>query len=109
MYNIFKGMKEAIDWVREPHKIEDLFTEISQNTWLEITETGDMFHILWRLSCGEEITKEESEVALEQAKDLARTIPAFGIFMLPGGSILLPIVAKIIPWDILPSSFRKKS
>ena len=45
----------------------------------------------------------------EQIIDLLRTIPSLTIFMIPGGSILLPILLKILPEEILvPSSFRNK-
>ena len=51
------------------------------------------------------LTDKEKEQMKNQLIDVFKTIPAFAIFLLPGGLILLPIVAKLIP-DILPSSFR---
>jgi hypothetical protein len=32
-------------------------------------------------------------------------MPSLAIFMLPGGTLLLPIILKVIP-DLMPSSFR---
>ena len=52
-----------------------------------------------------ELSKDEREKVKKQFKDLARTIPSLGLFLLPGGSLLLPIVLKIIP-DLVPSAFR---
>jgi hypothetical protein len=37
--------------------------------------------------------------------DICKTIPSLAIFLLPGGTLLLPILIKLIP-DILPSAFR---
>jgi len=52
------------------------------------------------------LTDEEKDQMKDQLIEVFRTIPAFAIFLLPGGLILLPIVAKLIP-DIMPSSFRE--
>ena len=38
--------------------------------------------------------------------DVAKSIPALAIFALPGGGILLPILIKVLPFNILPSSFQ---
>ncbi len=54
------------------------------------------------------LSDEEKEKMKDQLIEVFRTIPAFAIFLLPGGLILLPIVAKLIP-EIMPSSFRKDS
>ena len=41
----------------------------------------------------------------EQLIDLAKTIPALAIFAAPGGLLLLPILFKLLPFNLLPSSF----
>ena len=51
------------------------------------------------------LSEEEKEQMKDQLIEVFRSIPAFAIFLLPGGLILLPIVARLIP-DIMPSSFR---
>ncbi len=83
--------------------------DISVKTWMEVQQTGMMLTTLRKISLGQETSEEERQDALEQAKDLARTVPAFGIFMLPGGALLLPLVAKVVPWRMLPSSFDSGS
>jgi hypothetical protein len=90
---------------RDPRFLKDLFHDISLRTWLELSETGEMLQVLHKYAMGRNVSEEERKRALEQAKDLARTIPAFGIFMLPGGAILLPLVAKLVPWRLMPSAF----
>lgn len=52
------------------------------------------------------LSEEEKEQMKNQLLEVFKTIPAFAIFLLPGGLILLPIVAKLIP-DIMPSAFRE--
>ena len=42
----------------------------------------------------------------KQLLDICKGIPAFAIFMLPGGALLLPLLIKLIP-DILPSAFNR--
>ncbi|MFY0630818.1 MAG: hypothetical protein JXR05_10590 [Flavobacteriaceae bacterium] len=51
------------------------------------------------------LTEEEKEKVKVQMLDICKAIPAFAIFMLPGGALLLPLLIKLIP-DILPTSFR---
>ncbi|MEO9533916.1 MAG: LETM1-related biofilm-associated protein [Crocinitomicaceae bacterium] len=52
-----------------------------------------------------ELTPEEKKKVKAQFKDLGKSIPAFTLFMLPGGSLVMPIVLKLIP-DLVPSAFR---
>lgn len=74
----------------------------------ELDESEEMLMILWKYSKGEQVSKEEKKKAEEQLFDLIRIIPALGIFALPGGMILLPILAHALPWDLMPSAFREK-
>lgn len=108
---VIKHIVQRISNVQEllthPSKVQALFKDVGEKTWREIVETGDMLEILWKMSLHMEVSTEEKHRAYEQAKDLAKTIPAFGIFLLPGGMILLPLIAKIVPWEILPSQFVK--
>ncbi|MGB1102504.1 MAG: LETM1-related biofilm-associated protein [Crocinitomicaceae bacterium] len=70
----------------------------------ELKESKDLMALIAK-STTEELTQEEKEKARTQLKDLARTIPSLTLFMLPGGSLLLPIILKIIP-DLVPTAFR---
>ena len=38
--------------------------------------------------------------------DILKSVPSIGIFLLPGGALLLPLILKIVP-DLLPSSFKE--
>lgn len=61
---------------------------------------------LIRKSMNTSLTDEEKEKVKIQLLDIFKAIPAFAIFLLPGGALLLPVVIKLIP-DILPSAFRE--
>ena len=61
---------------------------------------------LIRKSTSQKLTVEEKEKIKVQLLDICKSIPAFAVFMLPGGALLLPLLIKLIP-DILPSAFRE--
>ena len=71
----------------------------------ELKESKELVGLIAK-STNEDLSKEEKDRVRTQFKDLAKTIPALGLFMLPGGSLLLPIVLKIIP-DLIPTAFRQ--
>lgn len=49
---------------------------------------------------------QEKKLIKKQTFEVIKTIPSLAIFMLPGGTILLPIILKFIP-SLLPSSFNE--
>ena len=70
-------------------------------------ETRDISLAARILSNFADLLPEGQQVAdaLSELGDLAKTIPSFALFLLPGGSLVLPIVIKLIP-NILPSAFK---
>jgi hypothetical protein len=76
--------------------------------WKKISESDEMLRLLWRFARGGTLTDEEQKRVREQLLDLARVVPALGIFALPGGAILLPMLARALPWSLLPSSVRER-
>ncbi len=75
----------------------------------EIRESKELI-VLLRKSTDKKLTIEEKAKIKEQILDLLKTIPSLTIFIIPGGSILLPILIKILPQELLfPSSFINKS
>lgn len=74
----------------------------------EIRESKELLGLL-RKSANEKLSKEEKEKVKEQIFDILKTIPSLSIFLIPGGSLILPILMKILPQDLLtPSSFVNK-
>lgn len=49
--------------------------------------------------------KEKTQLKT-QFIELCKTVPAFTIFLIPGGSLLLPIFIKLLP-ELLPNSFNE--
>jgi hypothetical protein len=43
-----------------------------------------------------------------QLIDVAKAVPALAIFAAPGGILLLLALAKVLPFDLLPSAFREE-
>jgi len=70
----------------------------------ELIESKELMLLLTK-STHTKLTVEEKEKIKEQLLDILKGIPAFAIFMLPGGVLLLPLLIKLIP-GIMPSSFR---
>ena len=70
----------------------------------EIRETQELYMLLMK-STRQKLDAEEKAKVRQQLMDILKTIPALAIFALPGGSIALPIVIRLLPFNILPSSF----
>ena len=70
----------------------------------ELEESGELMLLLGQ-SALRDLNKEEKSKVKEQLLDVCKTIPSLTIFLLPGGTILLPLLVKFIP-KLLPSSFQ---
>lgn len=71
----------------------------------ELEESGELL-ILLTQSTLRELNSEEKNKVKEQLLDICKTIPSLTIFLLPGGSVLLPLLVKLIP-KLLPSAFNE--
>ena len=71
----------------------------------EIRETRELGELLAKAAAGGALSREEKSKVRQQLIDLAKTIPALAIFAAPGGMLLLPILFKLLPFNLLPSSF----
>lgn len=72
--------------------------------YLELSQSKEAMYLI-KKSTTTKLNDEEREKIKIQLIDICKTIPALTVFLLPGGSILLPLLIKLIP-DILPSAFR---
>jgi hypothetical protein len=72
---------------------------------IELKESKELVFLM-KKSMSESLTQEEKKKVKSQLKDLLKSMPAVAIFLIPGGTILLPMMVKIIP-DILPSAFKE--
>jgi hypothetical protein len=76
--------------------------------WKEIRETGDLAYLLARRASGQRLNGAEQKRMREQLIDVVKAVPSLAVFTLPGGFILLPIVLKLLPFDLRPSNFKKQ-
>lgn len=86
-------------------RLEELVTDNLDRTWQEIRKTGELAELLAKAAAGNTLDDAERKKVRAQLIDLAKTIPALAIFAAPGGMLLLPILLKLLPFNLLPSSF----
>ena len=72
---------------------------------IELNESGELLVLLGQ-SSQRDLTSEEKGKVKEQLLDIFKTIPSLTIFLIPGGTLLLPLFVKLIP-KLLPSAFRE--
>ncbi len=70
----------------------------------ELKESGELLKLLGQSTVRELNTTEKDKVK-EQLLDICKTVPSLTIFLIPGGSLLLPLLVKYIP-SLLPSAFQ---
>ncbi len=88
---------------------EELTVLINKNKQLliqELNESKELIRLLSK-STHHKLNDEEKLKVKNQLFDILKGIPAFAVFMLPGGALLLPLLIKLIP-SLLPSAFREK-
>jgi hypothetical protein len=73
----------------------------------EIRETGELGQLLAKAAGGTALTADEKRKVKAQLIDLAKAVPALAIFAAPGGMLLLPLVAKLLPFSLMPSAWEK--
>lgn len=71
----------------------------------EIKETRELYALLMKAT-KTSLSEEEKKKVRDQLADILKTIPALAVFALPGGGIILPVLIKLLPFNILPSSFE---
>lgn len=90
------------------HTTESVLVLINRNKKRlvkEVTQSKELMQLLAK-STHKELDKEEKKKIKNQLLDICKTVPSLTIFLLPGGSLLLPILIKFIP-QLLPSSFNE--
>lgn len=71
----------------------------------EIIQSKELM-VLLAYSTRRDLSEKEKKKVKKQLLDICKTIPSLTIFLLPGGSLLLPILIKFIP-KLLPSAFNE--
>jgi hypothetical protein len=71
----------------------------------ELVESKELVLLLGQ-STLRDLNLEEKKKVKKQLLDICKTIPSLTIFIIPGGSLLLPLLIKLIP-KLLPSAFNE--
>ncbi len=71
----------------------------------EIVQSKELM-VLLAYSTSRDLDEKEKKKIKKQLLDICKSIPSLAIFLLPGGSLLLPILIKFIP-TLLPSAFNE--
>ena len=71
----------------------------------ELTQSKELM-VLLAYSTRRDLDEKEKRKVKKQLLEICKTIPSLTIFLLPGGSLLLPILIKFIP-TLLPSAFNE--
>lgn len=89
------------------HSVMVLLTRNKKRLIKEISQSKELM-ILLAKSTQRDLSSEEKKVVKSQILEICKTIPSLTIFLLPGGSLLLPLLIKFVP-QLLPSAFNENS
>lgn len=85
--------------------VSKLITRNGKRLTKELKESKELMQLLAK-STTVDLSKDEKKKVKKQLLDICKSIPSLTIFLLPGGSLLLPILIKYIP-QLLPSAFNE--
>ena len=116
MTSFFTEFKNQITYFQHSHALNNLYKNTHRMVRLlvlrnknrllrELFESKELV-ILLSKSTHKNLTDEERIKVKSQLLDICKSIPSLAIFILPGGSVLLPILIKFIP-QLLPSAFNE--
>jgi len=108
--------KSEIPYFQYTNPVKHFFDHTTQNVevlirrnknrlFKEISESKELMVLLAK-STRKDLDEKEKKKVKKQLLDICKTIPSLTIFLLPGGSLLLPILIKFIP-KLLPSAFNE--
>jgi hypothetical protein len=92
---VFKAFSKR--WIRILGRNKDKLVQ-------EMRESKELMSLIQK-STKEELSAEEKEQVRAQFLDLIKTMPSLALFLLPGGSLLLPLILKLVP-ELMPSAFK---
>ena len=108
--------KHEIPYFQFAHPVKKFYKHTSSSILLllernknilakELKNNKELVYLLAK-STHKNLDEKERKHIKKQLIELCKTIPSLTIFVLPGGSLLLPILIKLIP-QILPSTFNE--
>ena len=102
-FNYSNPVKHFYDQTTQTVKV--LITRNKSRLTKELSNNADLMLLLTQ-STQRSLNEKEKKKIKKQLLEICKTIPSLTIFLLPGGSLLLPILIKFIP-QILPSAFNE--
>ncbi len=110
--------KKAIPYFNYANPMKNFYDHASQKVVLlisrnkirltnELAKNGELVLLLTH-STHRHLEDLEKKKIKKQLLEICKTIPSLTIFMLPGGSLLLPLFIKLLP-KMLPESFNENS
>ena len=108
--------QERLSYLKNPSHLLSIRDRIQERAGLllrknldsvvnEIRETRELSALLMKAT-KTSLSEKEKQKVRDQLADILKTIPALAVFALPGGGIILPVLIKLLPFNILPSSFE---
>lgn len=104
-FNYSNPVKHFYD--RMTQSVVVLITRNKSRLIKEIRQSRELM-VLLAQSTRRDLNEKEKKKVKKQILEICKTIPSLTIFLLPGGSLLLPILIKFIP-QLLPSAFNENS
>jgi hypothetical protein len=89
-------------------RVAGVVTQNLEAVATEVRQTGELGQLLAKAARGTSLTADERRKVRLQLIDLAKAVPALAIFAAPGGMLLLPLLAKLLPFNVLPSAWDPK-
>ncbi len=87
------------------NKVSTLIIRNKKRLIKELVQSKELMRLL-ALSTQRDLDEAEKKKVRNQLLDICKTVPSLTIFLIPGGSLLLPILIKFIP-QLLPSAFNE--
>jgi hypothetical protein len=73
----------------------------------ELRETGELTQLLARAAAGHRLDDVQRAKVRAQLIDVAKAVPALALLAAPGGLLILPVLAKVLPFSLLPSAWDR--
>jgi hypothetical protein len=102
-FNYSNPVKHFYDQTTQ--SVVKLITRNKNRLIKEILQSKELM-VLLSYSTIRDLNEKEKKKVKKQLLEVCKTVPSLAIFLLPGGSLLLPILIKFIP-QLLPSAFNE--
>lgn len=111
-----RNYKKEIPYFNYSNPVKHFYDQATQTVMLlisrnknrllkELGNNGELMLLLTH-STHRSLDAKEKKKVKKQLLEICKTVPSLAIFLLPGGSLLLPLLVKFIP-KMLPSAFNE--